>query len=287
MTSTRTASRIALRDFCRAVPIRGRHRLVDAVGQWLSEGPEVLRIGGLKVPINHEFRACRFMYYSLYEEHLVNWIQRTIRPGDVILEPGSNIGYITAHLLAQLRGTGKVIAIEPSRLCVEQLQHLNGSLPPNLQLLNAAIAGSTGSQLFWQTPRIVSDGYGFLDTANWNNSTEGLAYRVFTHTVDELMDRFGLSRLAFLKLDVEGSEVPALQGAKRALARRAIDHIMVETYFDKNDARSVTLVDTMCDLLESSGYRANCMRRNGTIHPITIRPFRARKWRSDVMWAKV
>lgn len=260
--------------------------MVDAVGQWLSEGPEVLEIGGLKVHIDHGVRACRFMYYSLYEEHLVHWIQRIIRPGDVILEPGSNIGYITAHLLAQLRGTGKLIAIEPSRLCVEQLQHANGSLPPNLHLLNAAIAGSTGSQIFWQTPRIVSDGYGFLETANWNNSTEGLAYRIPTHTVDELMDRFGLSRLAFLKLDVEGSEVPALQGAQRALARQAIDHIMVETYVDKDDPRSVTLVDTMCDLLESSGYRAHSMRRNGTIQPVELRASRVRKWRSDIMWAK-
>lgn len=286
MTSTRTVSRSALRELCRAVPIRGRHRLVDAVGKWLSEGTELLEIGGLNVRIDHGIRACRFMYYSLYEEHLVHWIQRTIHPGDVILEPGSNIGYITSHLLAQLRGTGKVISLEPSRLCVEQVQQNNDVLPPNLHLINAAVAATTGYETFWETPRIVSDGYGYLDTANWNNSTEGNAYQIPTHTVDELMDHFGLSRLAFLKLDVEGSELPALQGARGTLSRGAIDHIMVETYVDTDDPHNVNLINTMFDLLESSGYRAHSMRRNGTIHPVKLRATHVRKWRGDVMWAK-
>jgi FkbM family methyltransferase len=267
--------------------MRGRHRLTDIVGSWLTPDRELLDIGGFKVEIDHAVRTCRHMYYALYEEHLVHWIRRTIRPGDTILEPGANIGYITAHLLAQLRGSGMLVALEPSRSCIKQLNHNNDlASVRNLRLLNAAIAERSGTETFWETPQIVSAGYGYLQPANWNNSTVGEAYKIPTHSVDDLMHEHGISRLAFLKLDVEGSEWPALQGARQALARGAIDHIMVETYIDTDDAHSVGLVNDVFGLLESTGYRPHSMHRTGTLHPVDLRAPHVRKWRGDVMWVR-
>jgi FkbM family methyltransferase len=287
MSGSRSAARRLLRCLCDTVPVRGRHRLIGLLGRCLGDDRELVDVGGLQVEIDHAVSTCRHMYYGIYEEHLVRWIARNIRPGDAIIEPGANIGYITGRLLAALNGNGTLLSLEPSRHCIDQLRRNNDlNAIGNLRLMHAAIATRPGSETFWETPQIISAGYGYLQPANWDNSSEGERYTIQTHNVDELMQEHGLSRLAFLKLDVEGSEVPALQGAQRAIARQAIDHIMVETYVDKDDPRSVTLVDTMCDLLESSGYRPHSMRRNGTIRPVELRASRVRKWRSDIMWAK-
>lgn len=287
MVDPRSVVRRLLRGLFTALPVRGRHRLVGLLGNRLGDDRELLDVGGLRVEIDHTVSTCRHMYYGIYEEHLVHWIARAIRPGDAVIEPGANIGYITGCLLAALRGSGILLSLEPSRRCIEQLSRNNDlSAIANLRLLNAAIAAHAGTETFWETPLIVSAGYGYLQPANWNDSKEGDSYAIATYSVDDLMEQHGIPRLAFLKLDVEGSELPALEGARRGLARKAIDHIMVETYIDADDAHSVNLSNTIFDLLETNGYRAHLMRRNGTLQPAELRAPHIRKWRGDVMWAK-
>jgi FkbM family methyltransferase len=278
------AVRRVLRSVLTAVPTRGRHRLVAMLGRSLGSDRELLTIGGLRVEIDHAITACRYMYYGLYEEHLVNWIARTIRPGDAVVEAGANIGHITGHLLARMAGSGLLIAMEPSNLCIERLRRTNDlAALPNLQLLHAAIACNPGRELFWETTDIVAHGYGYLQPANWDNSTAGTSYEVPTRSIDEIMDHYSLERLAFLKLDVEGSEWPAIQGAARALRDGRIDHVMVETYIDRDAPRHEAEI---IDFMAVSGYRPHLMSRTGRLTPVDLRTRGCAIWRGDVMWTK-
>jgi FkbM family methyltransferase len=52
-----------------------------------------------------------------------------------------------------------------------------------------------------------------------------------TETIDRIAQRFDLERLALLKIDVEGHEIPCIQGASRMLHEGRIDTVLVEVGF--------------------------------------------------------
>ena len=54
-------------------------------------------------------------------------------------------------------------------------------------------------------------------------------YEVETFTIDKIIETSQEKRIRCLKLDIEGAELMALQGAKQSLAKGMIDFILVET----------------------------------------------------------
>ena len=256
------------------------------LGGALADGVEVIEVGGLKIEIGHSLPFCRFMYYGLYEEHLVNWVRRNIRAGDAIIEPGTNIGYIASHLLAAVGSAGTLICLEPSRRCFDTLVRNNPTVGRgSLQLLNAALSHTEGTDTFCETPRIVSAGYGFLDSAAQPPDV-GSHYPVQTHSVDGLMDRFQLDRLRLLKLDIEGSELNALRGAARTLRSRKIDAIMVETNYDPQSPVEAARNSAIWPILFDAGFFPHRITRAGRLVPIQIPPRSTEAFRHDILWQR-
>ncbi len=225
------------------------------------------------------------MYYGLYEPHLTNWIRFNVRADDAVIEPGVNVGFITGHLLQQVGNKGLVIALEPSRRCAEQL-HRNNDIAaiPSLRFVNAAMADVSGEDTYYETSRIVSHGYGCLGSVE--QPEDGTSYSIPTRSVDDLMDEYSLEKVRFLKLDIEGAELIALQGASQALAAGRIDHVMVETTIDHANADSKPQSLAIAKILESSGFRSHSMRRNGTLRPLNLGAIGQQPFRSDVMWSR-
>lgn len=64
--------------------------------------------------LDHTLFFHRAIYYGLYEESLVNFLKTRLRPGNIVLEPGANIGYISAVCVGLVGSTGHVHSFEPS-----------------------------------------------------------------------------------------------------------------------------------------------------------------------------
>jgi FkbM family methyltransferase len=224
------------------------------------------------------------MYYGLYEPHLTNWIRTNVRAGDVVIEPGVNIGFITGHLLEQVGERGLVIALEPSRTCAEQL-HRNNDLTsiPGLVFINAAIAEASREATYRETPRIISRGFGCLEEVG---QPDGTSYMVNTISLDDLLSKYGIRKVRFLKLDIEGSELIALRGASDALAEGRIDNVMVETTYDPSDSDSVAHNGSIAEILRNADFHPHSMLRNGTVRPLDFDVIGTKSFRQDVMWSR-
>jgi len=182
-------------------------------------------------------------YFDLEE---MNLMRRVLREGDGLLDGGANIG-VYSMLAASLVGpTGHVVAFEPFPTHVARFRAnvaLNGFA--NVTLRRAAVSDAAGTVSF-VTNRDVSNRIQTRTDADADTIT------VECTTLDESLK--GLPRFTIGKLDLEGSEIAALNGARRLLAEANPPLWIIE--WDRGLlAKRGHDPQELVRLLESNGYR--------------------------------
>jgi hypothetical protein len=85
-------------------------------------------------------------------------------------------------------------------------------------------------------------------------------------TLDDILDSLGLESVDLLKLDVEGSELDALNGAERSLKAGKIHAIGFE--FGSGNIYSRTFFRDFWDLLAPQGFRFSRVLPGGRLVPV-------------------
>lgn len=136
-----------------------------------------------------------------------------LRPGDVFVDGGANIGYYTVLAARRVGPSGQVIGIEPIPPTLGQLRRNVAENGASNVALHAVALGAAPGVLVLQ---VAGGMYGL---GSPDSREGGQAFEVPVATLDSLCG--GLPRIALVKLDVEGGELAALQGAEQVLARTA------------------------------------------------------------------
>ena len=167
-------------------------------------------------------------------------------PNDaVIIDGGANIGFFTIPVAQRVLDSDvRIISFEPQR---QLFNALSGSLALNdlshVYLHNLGLGAEIGqAQLPLIDYSVVQD-FGTVQLAN-TDLTEQAYMR--SRLVDVItIDSMCLPRLDFLKLDVEGYEVPALQGGLNTFKQHRpwmwVEYFITGT--DKIKAALATVVD--------------------------------------------
>ncbi|MBK6628438.1 MAG: FkbM family methyltransferase [Flavobacteriales bacterium] len=276
----RTPLRTITRQLTR-LPVRGRHRLADLVGEWTNTGEpiEIVR-NGVRLSLDLGIRQHRMMFFGLYEVNIMNFLSRTLRPGMVVFDPGANMGYFAAHCLGLVGPQGHVHSFEPSRTANTRIRELNdlGTFR-TWSLWDLALTDHTGTHTFYDTPRVMVRGFACLEGTF--DPKDKIPYPVHVTTVDAFCAEQGIDQIDFLKLDIEGSELPALRGCQHMLAEGRVARIMVETtLLDRSQAE----VQAMDDLLRGAGFRSYRALTDGRTVPVDVMAHR--ELREDILWLR-
>src|SRR6202790_1787134 len=164
-----------------------------------------------------------FSIYLLgaFERSTAITLEKLVKPGDVVFDLGANIGAHTLGLAPSVGSAERVLHFDPPRFAFEQLKR-NLALNPELQartyprqvLLAAAPAEDAPKEIFasWPLEKDASvhpKHRGRLVTAR--NAT--------VDTLDRVVAREGIDRLNVIKIDVDGHELPVLQGGLAVLTK--------------------------------------------------------------------
>ena len=136
-------------------------------------------------------------------------LEKIARPGMRIFDIGGNIGYYPLMELALLKGTGALIAVEPSPSNVALLKknlRLNGY--ENVPVIEAAVSGKPGKRTFYVSEQ--SNLGTFHPDGSAAKTLTGGSIEVETTTVPLLVEKYGKPDL--MRMDVEGHEVEILDG---------------------------------------------------------------------------
>jgi FkbM family methyltransferase len=158
----------------------------------------------------------QLFWYGYYEKELGDLLKKTIKPGDVFLDLGANIGYFSL-LVANNSPSAKVISFEPVRGLFQNMnENISLNNIKNILTVNAAVGEiSEEKELFVS----ASDNLGmssFHQPGNYSGKTE----KVKVVAIDDWFKTSGLSRIDIIKLDIEGSELAALKGMKEVLQKQ-------------------------------------------------------------------
>lgn len=150
---------------------------------------------------------------------------QSFREGDVVMDIGANVG--TFSRAAFQAGASKVIAIEPSPLNVEALQR---NFAEEIEAGRFVLV----PKAVWNEPgEMTLNVYALsvLDSLVMEDRHEAeIKKRVPVELIpiDALVEELGLDRVDFIKMDIEGAERHALEGAAETL-RRFRPHLAIAT----------------------------------------------------------
>lgn len=154
-----------------------------------------------------------------YEAGESQLIRSLVHQGDGCIDAGAHIGYFS-RLMCE--AGGKVLAIEPNPRHLELLQaNLAGR---DAIVLPVALSDVDSEAASFYLPSEHDDGWGSLCS-----SDQGQTEPIFVQTqrLDTILKTVGWNgRIRFLKMDIEGAEVPALRGLGERLCD--VDYIVIE-----------------------------------------------------------
>ena len=151
----------------------------------------------------------RAIYYFGDLDPKVSWVvQQLVKPGDCVLDVGANFGILTLLMSKLVGAQGKVHSFEPNPLLCKALSATlahNGAA--NVQLHHFALGAEDG-ELQLHVPK-GNFGRGSLVS----NSEHGFESRtVPVKRLDDFAFDQGVSKIALMKIDVEGFRTPCAHG---------------------------------------------------------------------------
>jgi FkbM family methyltransferase len=198
-----------------------------------------------------------FSIYLLgsFEPGTMQAYKRLVKPGDTVIDIGANIGAHTLTLAKLVGPSGRVIAFEPTAFAFEKLRKnmmLNPELASRILALQHMLVAKNDNAippaLFSSWPLFAEEELHAKHKGR-SMTTEGATAVTF----DDAIDRLDVRRVDFIKIDVDGHELPVLQGGVNTI-RRFRPTILMELspYVHEEEGYNF---DDLVRLLVECGYR--------------------------------
>jgi FkbM family methyltransferase len=150
-----------------------------------------------------------------WEPYLMEVITEKLPVGGTFVDVGANIGIHSMLAALRVGPLGRVLAIEASPTTFQVLaENLAASGCPGALAVPYGVWDAPAALTFCHVPE--NHGHSHVSTTGYQR---GQTFAVSCLPLDTLVEAAQLSRLDLIKIDVEGSEVRAFQGAQTTLAR--------------------------------------------------------------------
>lgn len=189
--------------------------------RWVRAGAEAgyadARVeGGARLRLYTENALSGSIFRRMFEQNEQAFLWRYLRPRDVFVDAGANIGLFTVIAAKRVGSMGKVYAFEPVELPRKRLEeniHLNQFDNVSIQPL------ALSDQADWLEISVPMDGHDAWSSLGAPISGGDIkTNRIEAITWDTFANREGITSLTMMKIDVEGWESRVLEGASVMLS---------------------------------------------------------------------
>lgn len=205
------------------VQIKGIARILGAIRRLYMRPDEtypVYRNVKLRIDNNCQsvYQFWNVVNYAGFE--IVLLLERILRTGDVYVDVGANIGFMTINGAKVVGDNGRVIAIEPEPRVLTKLRHnVEINCANNVTIVPRAIGEYIGTAIFSVA---TEEGLSRLDHGLGDNPCMVLLEKIEVPvtTLDSLIEEVVPGRpVRLVKMDIEGFEYSVFKGARKLLHR--------------------------------------------------------------------
>jgi FkbM family methyltransferase len=162
--------------------------------------------------------------------------ERDVRAGDIVLDCGANVGVFTREALK--RGAKRVVAIEPAPENIECLRrNFKQEIADGRVILYEKGVWDKDEMLVMRVDPNNSAADSFIIQREGAVETKQLPLT----TIDKLVAELKLERVDYIKMDIEGAEQRALQGARETLAKYR-PRLSLSAYHAPSDPEKIPLI---------------------------------------------
>lgn len=192
--------------YARNAPLWVEAEIMNGLRLWLD-----LNDIGVSVPCLQE----------AYEPPITDFILSQLKPGDVFIDAGANIGWFTLLAARQLGVDGRVHAFEPAS---ETFHYLQRSVDSNgfagrCHLYQKALGAASGVGRIVQSSNSHNRGHAHLAYDGASAGTEITDEELSVVEICQLDDIPVSGPVKLMKIDVEGAEALVIAGAAHTIAR--------------------------------------------------------------------
>ncbi len=205
----------------------------------------------IRIAVDNARTLQRAKTYSIKEPDTLDWLD-SFEPNSVFFDLGANIGQYSLYPAKKFGDAIQVYAFEPQCINYYLLNkniYLN-KLEKNVTAYGVAISGVSGfSKLY--IPKFIAGG----NRSQFGNEDLNTMKRPASHiqgmfgvTLDDLCSKWGLPCPNYIKIDVDGIEIPIIRGAETTLKNLEVRSVIVELGTSEEQDEAVKL-------LEQAGFK--------------------------------
>jgi FkbM family methyltransferase len=214
---------------------------------------------GERYAVDHgDYVQSTLLFDGAYEPEVADALRRYLRPGDLVLDVGANVGACSLPLACSLPVSVLAVEADPEVAALLRLNvSLSGIDAGRFEVVEAALADAPGRALLRRAPpgNIGRSTLEAMDDAVGEIEVDVL-------TIDQLGARDAPGRARCWKLDVEGAEARVLRGADRTLRESPPDVVVFE------DAAATVGDSPVAAILRDRGFDCERIARpSGEVHP--------------------
>ena len=184
----------------------------------------------MKVNPNDDGLSAELLVHGSHEPDTTKFVSKYLKENIVCVDVGANIGYYSTLYSKIVGRNGKVLAIEPSPVNFGYLkENLELQNFDNYLVFNCASGDKECSVRFLMDKR-ANKCMIVQDENESSNNTDIISVPV--RKIDDIIDESKVERVDFLKMDVEGYEWFAIQGALKTI-QKFRPSIQIEIHFNK------------------------------------------------------
>ncbi len=151
------------------------------------------------------------------------FLKKVVKPGSTVLDIGANLAYYSFFMSRAAGKNGKVYAVEPIPLFADVWQKNMSKLKDkNYHLSNCALGTEAKEKVKMSIPivnGIVRHGLTKVVDESDSGTTTAMSFEVPMKNGDALINELAISKLDFIKCDVEGFEQYVIPSLKQTIIR--------------------------------------------------------------------
>jgi len=182
-----------------------------------------------------------------------------VKPGEVVIDIGANVGFFTKRFARWVSDGGFVIAVEPETSNFRRLQW-------NLEKSGTAAVVRTVQGVAAERGGTLKLAVNPIHPGDHKIAPEGVDVTAFT--IDELVRKEPAARVCLMKIDVQGAEERVLRGAQVTIQR---DHPAILVELDDEALRQMgSSAERVVTWLMNLGYVIQRLGKNSPVGQVPV-----------------